>query len=101
MILILNYVLFQREIPLISSACKQTLQTPDGQLAAFLVQDFLKTLGLDFSLSVFQPESGYPYTYATQDASQVLKNLNLSPGKVAWTEVGIWWMMGLISSYSI
>jgi len=50
--------MLQRSIPLCSQKSQDILKSPAGTLAASLLHDFLSCLGLDFSLSVFGPESG-------------------------------------------
>ena len=73
--------LLQKDVPLVSPSVKRLLGTREGALAAALVQDFLQSLNLDFSLSVFVPESGHSALWNFPGKDAVMKDLRLSTKK--------------------
>ncbi|XP_068240237.1 centrosomal protein 43-like [Palaemon carinicauda] len=71
----------EKNVPLVSPSVKQLLGSREGALAAALVQDFLQSLNLDFSLSVFAPESGHSALWNFPGKDAVKKDLNLDAKK--------------------
>lgn len=67
----------EKDVPLVSPSVKQLLGTREGALAAALVQDFLQSLNLDFSLSVFAPESGHSALWSFPGKDAMKKDLRL------------------------
>ncbi|KAK4313278.1 hypothetical protein Pmani_015360 [Petrolisthes manimaculis] len=67
-----------KNVPLVSQATQELLATPEGSTAAALVHDFLHTLGLDFSLAVFAPESGHPSTWSLPPTDSLATHLRLT-----------------------
>lgn len=68
----------QKSIPLVSQPTRKVLGTREGAVAASLVHDFLQCLGLDFSLSVFVPESGHPALWSSHSPEALSSSLGLS-----------------------
>ncbi|KAK7078087.1 FGFR1 oncoprotein partner [Halocaridina rubra] len=71
----------EKNVPLVSPAVKQLLSTREGSLAAALVQDFLQSLNLDFSLSVFAPESGHSALWSFPGKDAILEDLRIDTKK--------------------
>ncbi|XP_042202963.1 centrosomal protein 43-like [Homarus americanus] len=74
-------VSLKKNIPLVSASAKKLLGTPEGTIAAALVQDFLQCLGLDFSLAVFAPESGHSTSWTFPGTEALTSSLNLNTEK--------------------
>ncbi|XP_050720744.1 centrosomal protein 43-like [Eriocheir sinensis] len=76
--LALEEELREKSIPLVSPPTRKVLGTREGAVAASLVHDFLQCLGLDFSLSVFIPESGLPALWSSHSPEALSSSLGLS-----------------------
>eukprot|EP00794_Sanderia_malayensis_P000092 gene92-696_t len=61
---------------LVNKKLSKFLNTKEGSLAASLVLDFLKCFHLDFTLAVFNPESGHANKFETRD--ELAKTLKLN-----------------------
>src|SRR5207249_3863411 len=54
------------------------LSTPEGVAVASLFRDFLQCLGLEFTLSVFEPETNCGKQYVPRTRAQLAEDLGLS-----------------------
>lgn len=76
-----NNFFFQKNIPLVNAKNTKILNSSTGKIAVALIQDFLKNLSLDFTLSVFNPEVNFPVSQQSHDRVSLCKMLpeNLRP----------------------
>lgn len=75
------YLFPQDKIPFINKSLKEFLKTSQGSLVACLVREFLEFFELDFTLSVFDPETyhGKEYDYCGRNkliSDLQIKNVN-------------------------
>uniref|UniRef100_A0A1B6I7I8 FGFR1 oncogene partner (FOP) N-terminal dimerisation domain-containing protein n=1 Tax=Homalodisca liturata TaxID=320908 RepID=A0A1B6I7I8_9HEMI len=70
-----------RNLPFCNSVLKNFLSTQEGIAAISLVREFLEFFGLEFTVSVFEPETqaGSDYTYVGRN--KLAHNLKLDSGK--------------------
>ncbi|XP_013403917.1 FGFR1 oncogene partner isoform X2 [Lingula anatina] len=65
----------QNKTPFINQDLKKFLNSKEGRLATSLVREFLEFFGLDFSIAVFDPETGFAEKYEGRD--NIAKELNI------------------------
>ncbi|XP_067010545.2 centrosomal protein 43 [Anabrus simplex] len=69
--------LAQDKIPFINKSFKDFLKTSEGSLVACLVREFLEFFELDFTLSVFDPETYHGKDYDYGGRSKLIKDLKI------------------------
>lgn len=70
----------QKQNPYMNKQLQEFLKSSDGQLTASLVREFLSFFNLEFTLSVFEPESGCDLQNeggCKQSRSSISRNLNI------------------------
>ncbi|CAD5113362.1 DgyrCDS2534 [Dimorphilus gyrociliatus] len=71
----------KQQNPYMNKQLQEFLKTSDGQLTASLVREFLSFFNLEFTLSVFEPESGCDLQNeegCKQSRSNMARNLNIA-----------------------
>ncbi|EEZ99551.2 centrosomal protein 43 [Tribolium castaneum] len=68
-----------KQQPLLNTKIKSYLEVPEGQLMFCLVREFLEYFDLDFTASVYEPESYVGSFYKYEGRDKIIEDLGLKP----------------------
>ncbi|XP_044269384.1 centrosomal protein 43-like [Tribolium madens] len=68
-----------KQQPLLNTKIKSHLEAPEGQLMFCLVREFLEYFNLDFTASVYEPESYVGSFYKYEGREKIIEDLGLKP----------------------
>lgn len=78
---------FQNPVPLLNKTVKQYLGSSEGKLLFSLVREFLEYFGLDYTMSVYDPETYFGKEYKYAGRNKLCEELGISSSEPLLGEI--------------